>query len=190
MQIDLTGHSVRITGAGGALRDTLRARLADSGARMIGEGVPDLLIASAPLVEAPGFDWSALAAIARETGASMQAGGKGRIVFLLPACAALPVRRQPQLSMQGAALLALMRTMAMTLAPQVAVNALGAGAIGDPDLVSGDAQMIGHAPVGRAGTLEEACAVALFLCDPDNTYLTGQMLTADGGWMAGYGRSF
>ena len=87
---------------------------------------------------------------------------------------------------------ALMRTLAMSLAPEVAVNALGAGAIGDgpAHLVSGDAAMIGHAAVGRAGTVEEACNVALFLCDPDNTYLTGQLLSADGGWAAGYGRNF
>ena len=169
----------------------MRARLAESGATLTDERVPDLLILSAPLTETAGFDWAGLGETAREIGAAMRDAGAGRIVFLLPACAGLPTRRQPVLSMQGAALLALMRTLAMSLAPQVAVNALGAGAIGDlPDLVSGDAGMIGHAPVGRPGTVAEACNVALFLCDPDNTYLTGQMLTADGGWMAGYGRNF
>jgi NAD(P)-dependent dehydrogenase (short-subunit alcohol dehydrogenase family) len=38
--------------------------------------------------------------------------------------------------------------------------------------------------------VDEVCATALFLCDPLNTYLTGQFLCVDGGWAAGYGRSF
>lgn len=190
MQIDLAGKTARIAGAANPVSAALQDRLEEDNARILPEGVPDLLILSAPLQEGPDFDWDGLADLARATGAAMQARGAGRIVFLLPACAALPVRRQPNLSMRTAGLLALMRNLAMSFAPQVAVNALGLGAITAEDLVSGDAAMIGHAPVGRAGTLDEACAVALFLCDPANTYLTGQFLTADGGWSAGYGRNF
>ena len=45
--------------------------------------------------------------------------------------------------------------------------AMGTGAIGTVAVqpLSGDAEMIGHAPVGRPGTVAEACNVALFLRD-------------------------
>ena len=42
----------------------------------------------------------------------------------------------------------------------------------------------------RAGTVDEVVAAVLFFCDPGNSYTTGQMLAVDGGWMAGYGRTF
>lgn len=192
MQIDLAGTTARIEGAENAISADLRNRLAESNATIVADELPDLLILSAPLLDDPDFDWDGLAARARDTGAAMKARGAGRLVFLLSASATLPVRSQPELSMRMAALHVVMRTLAMSLAPEVAVNALGAGAIGsDPDnLVSGNAEMIGHAAVSRVGLVDEACNVALFLCDPDNRYLTGQLLSADGGWGAGYGRSF
>ena len=191
MQIDLWGKTARIDGAANPISAALRDRLAENGAIIVPDGLPDLLILSAPLLQATGFDWDSLADMAHDMGAAMKARGAGRIVFLLSACAALPTRRIPELSMRMAALQVVMRTLAMSLAPEVAVNAMGAGAIGDPAyLISGDAEMIGHAAVGRAGSVTEACNVALFLCDPDNGYLTGQLLSADGGWTAGYGRNF
>jgi len=119
----------------------------------------------------------------------MVAQGSGRMIFLLSAAATMPMRRHPHYSMQMAAMLTLMRTLAMRLAPGVLVNAVGVGAIGDP-LVAGDAAMVGHASVGRPGTVEEVADAVLFLCDPANSYLTGQMLSVDGGWSAGYGRNF
>lgn len=188
MRIDLAGRTVRIDGAAGAVPDALRLRLANCGARFVTDDVPDLMVLSCPLRDDPGFDWNGLADTARNSGAAMQASGGGRMLFLLPAVAGLPMRRAPDLSAQGAAMLAQMRVLAMSLAPAVAVNALGVGAIEGG--VSGDAAMVGHASVGRAGTVDEVCAAALFLCDPVNTYLTGQFLCADGGWAAGYGRNF
>jgi NAD(P)-dependent dehydrogenase (short-subunit alcohol dehydrogenase family) len=192
MDIDLNGRTARIEGADHPVAVALRQRLADCGAAMVNDGLPDLLILSAPLLPDPGFDWDGLADTARRSGAAMKARGSGRIVFLLSAAAALPLRREPDFSMRMAGLQVLVRTLAMSLAPEVAVNAMGAGAIGADaaHLVSGDAPMIGHAAVARPGTVEEAVNVALFLSDPDNGYLTGQLLSADGGWAAGYGRNF
>ena len=192
MQIDLAGRTARIEGAMGPIATRLQDWLVHSGATIRANSVPDLLVLSAPLLEGEIFDWEGLARTARSLGAAMKTRGSGRILFLLSASATLPVRRQADLSMQTAALHVLMRSLAMSLAPEIAVNALGAGAIAAEtgELVSGDAAMIGHASVGRAGQIEEACHVALFLCDPDNSYLTGQLLSADGGWAAGYGRNF
>lgn len=192
MHIDLKGKTAGIVGENHPVCSALSERLTASGATLVKDGLPDLLVLSAPLLPSTGFDWDGLTETARRDGAAMKARGSGRIVFLLSACAALPIRRHPEFSMRMASLQVLMRTLAMSLAPEVAVNAMGAGAIGESaaHLVSGDAAMIGHAPVGRPGSVEEACNVALFLCDFDNGYLTGQLLTADGGWTAGYGRNF
>lgn len=192
MLIDLNDMTARIEGDTNPLVAALRERLIENGARIVPEGLPDILILAAPLLPDNDFDWDGLTETAHRDGTDMKARGSGRIVFLLSACAALPTRRQPEFSMRMASMQALMRTLAMSLAPEVAVNALGTGAIG-PDaanLLSGDVQMIGHVPLGRPGTVTEACNVALFLCDPENSYLTGQLLSADGGWTAGYGRSF
>lgn len=192
MRIDLRNSTARIEGALNEVTAALQDRLVENGARVEPDELPDLMVVSAPLVWDAGFDWDGLADLACSTGAAMKARGAGRIVFVLSACATLPLRRAPELSMRATALHAVMRTLSMSLAPEVAVNAMGAGAIGsDPDnLMSGVPEMIGHAAVGRPGTIREACDVALFLCDPANGYLTGQLLTADGGWAAGYGRSF
>jgi NAD(P)-dependent dehydrogenase (short-subunit alcohol dehydrogenase family) len=99
------------------------------------------------------------------------------------------MRRHPDYSVQMAALFAGMRVMAMTLGPKVLVNALGVGVIGDPP-IAGDPAMLSHASLGRAGTVQEIVDTVLFFCDPLNSYTTGQLLSVDGGWSAGYGRNF
>jgi hypothetical protein len=130
MRIDLTGRTVRIDGAAGAIPDALQLRLGDCGAEVVADGAPDLMVLSCPLRDPADFDWDGLADTARSAGAAMQARGGGRMLFLLPAVAGLPMRRAPDLSARGAAMLAEMRVLAMSLAPGVAVNALGVGAIG------------------------------------------------------------
>ena len=192
MQIDLKDKTARIEGDANPVSVALTNLLRENGATIVTDVLPDLLILSAPLLPVDTFDWDGLAEIASRDGALMKAHGSGRIVFLLSACAELPIRRQPEFSIRMAALHAAMRALAMALGPEVAVNAIGAGAIGASagHLLSGDVEMIGHAAVGRPGSIAEACNVALFLCDPENGYLTGQLLSADGGWTAGYGRNF
>lgn len=61
--------------------------------------------------------------------------------------------------------------------------------MGEP-LLAGDPAMLGHASVKRPGTVAEVADTALFFCDPLNSYTTGQLLSVDGGWSAGYGRNF
>jgi NAD(P)-dependent dehydrogenase (short-subunit alcohol dehydrogenase family) len=41
--------------------------------------------------------------------------------------------------------------------------------------------LIDHIPLGRPGTPDEIAHAALFLATPENTYLTGHILVADGG---------
>lgn len=191
MEIELTGTTFRIEGAANPIGTALGEALVSSGAQPVADGLPDLLVVSMPLLPDGSFDWPHAEASARRQGAAMKERGAGRIVFLLSALAGLPMRRHPEQSMHMASAQALMRSLAMSLGPEVIVNALGTGAIGaTDDLISGDAAMLGHVSVGRPGTVEEARDAALFLCDPANSYLTGQTLLADGGWSAGYGRNF
>ena len=151
--------------------------------------VVDLLLVSFPLLPAHIIEIGSQNDMAERMAVTMLERGSGRIVFLLSAGAAMPMRRYPDYSVMQAAALSRMRGLAMRLGPKVLVNAVGIGAVGDP-LVAGDAAMIGHASVGRVGTAMEVVETVLFLCDPANTYLTGQMLSVDGGWSAGYGRNF
>jgi NAD(P)-dependent dehydrogenase (short-subunit alcohol dehydrogenase family) len=102
----------------------------------------------------------------------------------------MPMRRHPRFSMESASTFAGMRALAMEFGPKVLVNAVGFGLIEHDTVISGDKAMLSHAPVSRAGNLDEAVAAVLFLCDPMNSYTTGQMLVVDGGWTAGYGRNF
>ena len=45
-------------------------------------------------------------------------------------------------------------------------------------------RMLDHVPLGRPGTTDEIAVAALFLADPENSYMTGHILTVDGGWTA------
>src|SRR5205085_5472063 len=51
-------------------------------------------------------------------------------------------------------------------------------------------KMLDHIPLGRPGTVDEIAVAALFLADPENSYMNGHILTVDGGWTAGYTRDF
>ena len=50
--------------------------------------------------------------------------------------------------------------------------------------------MLSHVPLGRPGAVEDIAHAALFLSAPESSYITGQILSVDGGWTAGYMRDF
>jgi NAD(P)-dependent dehydrogenase (short-subunit alcohol dehydrogenase family) len=79
----------------------------------------------------------------------------------------------------------------MMLAPEVLVNGVAAGPAGDASgLVAGEEAMLSHAALGRPARAEDVVAAVLFLCDPRNSYTTGQVLAIDAGWSAGFARDF
>ncbi|GAB3638977.1 SDR family oxidoreductase [Hymenobacter arcticus] len=88
------------------------------------------------------------------------------------------------------ALVALARSWAVALAPRgIRVNVLIPGPIDTNfrDFLSPEARtnfeqfIVGQVPLGRAGTAEEAAAVALFLLSSDSAYVTGSQYAVDGG---------
>jgi NAD(P)-dependent dehydrogenase (short-subunit alcohol dehydrogenase family) len=95
------------------------------------------------------------------------------------------------------AVVSLTRSMAIDLAPQrIRVNAICPGTVftplmepmlrarGDGDLDAGLAKTLVKYPIGRLGTPEEIARVALFLSSDESSFMTGSIVTADGGMTA------
>jgi NAD(P)-dependent dehydrogenase (short-subunit alcohol dehydrogenase family) len=95
------------------------------------------------------------------------------------------------------AVVALTRSMAIDLAARhIRVNVICPGTVfttlmepllrarGDGDLEAGLAKTVAKYPIGRLGTPEEIARVALFLGSEDASFLTGSVITADGGMTA------
>lgn len=79
----------------------------------------------------------------------------------------------------------LTRTFSREFAPHVLVNAVAPGLIETrmtTDVIArfGD-QRMAEIPLGRYGTPEDIAGVVKFLCGPDSAYMTGQLITVDGG---------
>lgn len=81
------------------------------------------------------------------------------------------------------------RSLALELAPKgITVNAIAPGAIDTPGAQSSNmsdearAQMLAGIPLGRQGTAADIAHAALFLASAGAAYITGHVLTVDGGW--------
>lgn len=198
MRIDLAGQRACLIGEGKGLLGAVAMALERNGAAIafladasgpVPDPVPDILVLSGDLLAAAA---PRAVAIPEPHAEAMARRGSGRIVVLLSALAAVPARRFPSVSLSAGAAFAEVRLAAMRFGPALAVNAVGCGAIADPEgsLIAGDAAMLTHVPTGQPGEGEDVVNAVLFLCDPANSYTTGQMLSVDGGWSAGYGRNF
>ncbi|MBL7699087.1 MAG: SDR family oxidoreductase [Chitinophagaceae bacterium] len=97
-------------------------------------------------------------------------------------------------SMAKAAINQFCRAMAVELAPRnILVNAIAPGFVDTPmAVVDGQNELHGkwfkenyidahHLPLKRAATAEEIAGVAFFLAGNDASYITGQVITVDGG---------
>jgi len=85
------------------------------------------------------------------------------------------------------ALNAFTKALAKELAPSgIRVNALSLGVFDTPmnDCFSSEekAALAEEIPLGRFGTPEEAARIAWFLSSAESSYITGQILRADGSW--------
>jgi len=75
---------------------------------------------------------------------------------------------------------ALTHAMAVTLAGRVRVNCISPGWI-DTSSSRFDGPDAGQHPAGRVGTPADIVNMAMFLCDPKSSFITGQNFTVDGG---------
>jgi NAD(P)-dependent dehydrogenase (short-subunit alcohol dehydrogenase family) len=110
------------------------------------------------------------------------AGSQGRVVNILDWRALRPDGEHFAYSISKAALAALTRSLALSLAPAVSVNGLALGAILPPEggQSSPHANVLEHVPAGRWGALAEVEEAFLFLLTgPD--YVTGEIIHVDGG---------
>jgi 3-oxoacyl-[acyl-carrier protein] reductase len=79
------------------------------------------------------------------------------------------------------------RAAAAELGPRIRVNAVAPSAVPTEGTmrnrnVERDAQRIARMPLGRLGTVEDIAHVVCFLAGDDSGYLTGQTISADGGY--------
>lgn len=108
---------------------------------------------------------------------------RGGIVNLVDIYAERPLAGHPLYCMAKAALLAMTRSMALDLGPDVRVNGVAPGAVMWPSEGRSDGeqnQMIERTPLRRAGAPEDVASAVLWLLR-DAPYVTGQIIRVDGG---------
>lgn len=140
--------------------------------------------------------------VSRAAARVMKRQGSGRIINIASIAGLVPLRLQCAYVAAKAGVVNLTRAMALELGPNgILVNAIAPGSTltdgtrqlfyaADGKFHEKAQRMIDHVPLGRPGTTDEIAVAALFLADNENTYMTGHVLTVDGGWTAGYTRDF
>jgi len=198
---------------------TDRAAAADLAARIQRDAGPlDILINNAgtntshrvPLHEFPDSEWDRLLRIdldgvfnvSKAMIPLMMDRGGCRIINVSSVLGLVPARLQSPFVAAKAAVVNLTRSMAMELAPHgILVNAIAPGATATESwnqafVESGGhsegrvQSLLSHIPLGRPAETEEIAAAIVFLAAPASSYVTGTVLTVDGGWTAGYLRDW
>ena len=127
----------------------------------------------------------------------MVAAGSGSIINQGSVAALAGIANFASYCAAKGAVVALTRSMSVDLAPRgVRVNVICPGTVYTPlmepmlrargggDMAAGLALTVAKYPIGRLGTPEEIAAVALFLASDDSSFLTGSVISADGGMTA------
>ena len=157
---------------------------------------------SGSVLDATEDDWDRSLAVnakgtflcAQAAAPSMVASGGGSIINQGSVAALVGIANFASYCAAKGAVVALTRSMSVDLAPRgVRVNAICPGTVYTPlmepmlrargggDMAAGLALTVAKYPIGRLGTPEEIAAVALFLASDDSSFLTGSVITADGG---------
>jgi 3-oxoacyl-[acyl-carrier protein] reductase len=147
-------------------------------------------------------DLTGLYEMSKAASAIMRTQKSGRIINIASIAGLVPLRLQCAFVAAKAGVVNLTKAMALELGPQgILVNGIAPGSTltegtrklfyGEDGMFSASVQrMLDHVPLGRPGTVDEIAVAALFLADPENSYMNGHILTVDGGWTAGYTRDF
>lgn len=147
-------------------------------------GESDTLEAFDPLRWEEMFRTNLLAPVAlcRYAAEHLRAGGRGRVVNLGDVEADPPRPTALAYCTSKAALAAVTRGLARSLAPDVLVNGVAPGIAVFPDDYSPEQRdaLTSLVPLQRAGTPEEVARLVRFLVESGD-YLTGQIIPLDGG---------
>jgi NAD(P)-dependent dehydrogenase (short-subunit alcohol dehydrogenase family) len=163
-----------------------------------------------PIDQFPREEWDRLLSVdltgvyevSRVAVRTMRQQGSGRIINIASIVGLVPLRLQCAFVAAKAGVINLTRAMALELGPHgILVNGIAPGSTlteGTKQLFYGEGgkfrdhvqRMLDHVPLGRPATTDEIAVAALFLADPENSYMNGHVLTVDGGWTAGYARDF
>lgn len=122
----------------------------------------------------------------------------GKIINISSVVGVVSMRLQIPFVAAKAAVINMTKAMASELGPyNICVNCIAPGVTmnegvrklfySDPNVTE---SLLSHIPMGRIAEPDEIAATALFLGCDDSNYVTGQVITVDGGWTAGYARDW
>jgi 3-oxoacyl-[acyl-carrier protein] reductase len=136
----------------------------------------------------------------RATANGMVKRKSGTIINISSVLGMVPIRLQSPYAAAKAAVINFSRSIALELAPfGIRVNVIAPGSIltkgtaalfYNPEAQKLSDTMLSIIPMGRPGTPEEVADAALFLVSSSSSYITGTVLTVDGGWTAGFAREW
>ena len=138
-------------------------------------------------------DLTSVFRLSRRVLVEMRRQGSGRVINMASVFGTTAFPGAASYSAAKAGVIALTRSMAVDYAPAgVTVNAIAPGLIltemtrgrltGDPRY---RALMLEGTPLGRPGRPEDVAGAAVFLASADADFVTGHVLTVDGGWSVG-----
>jgi NAD(P)-dependent dehydrogenase (short-subunit alcohol dehydrogenase family) len=197
---------------GEEIQSTIRKIVADLGRLdiVVNNAGVNTLAHRVPIDQFPREEWDRILAVdltglyevSREAARVMRGQGSGRIINIASIAGLVPLRLQCAYVAAKAAVVNLTRVMALELGPAgILVNGIAPGSTltegtrklfyGEDGLFRAAVQkMLDHIPLARPAEVDEIAVAALFLADPENSYMNGHVLTVDGGWTAGYTREF